>query len=120
MDGELRDSWDLDRDTEEPKDNVLPVKKRQVYFSSHTVSDQTPFFISFGSRLTPGAALRGPGQAPSSQGLCRGLTGLLILAPKQPPPLVSLESPATNSAQVIFTSGGHRGQRAATVALVVR
>lgn len=24
MDGELRDNWDLERDAEEPRDNVLP------------------------------------------------------------------------------------------------
>ncbi len=72
--------------------------------------------------LTPGAALYRPGQASSSQGLCRGLrmTTLLILAPKQPPPLVSLERSSAYLAQVIFTSGGHHGQRASTIPSFVR
>lgn len=126
LDGELRDDWDLERDTEEPRDNVLPVKSKKMfasYFNRNTVCDLNHFIIlPLCSRLTPGAAQCGLGQTSSSPGLCEGQkqTILLILAPKQPPPLVPLERPATYSAQVIFTSGGHHGQWAYTVPLVVQ
>lgn len=29
LDGELKDNWDLERDPEEPRDNVLPVKSKK-------------------------------------------------------------------------------------------
>lgn len=35
LDGELRDDWDLERDAEEPRDNVLPVKSKKCLLHSH-------------------------------------------------------------------------------------
>lgn len=34
MDEELRDNWDLERDREEPRENVLPVKNKENEFTS--------------------------------------------------------------------------------------
>lgn len=108
LEGELTDIRDLERETEEPRDNVLPVKRNKMF--TFTLLQYVKHLLS--SILTPGAALWWLGPAPSSQRPCWGprLTSFLILAPKQPPPLVSLESSATYLALVLFTSGGHLGQ----------
>lgn len=34
LDGEFRDNWDLERDMEEPRDNMLPVKRKIKFFYS--------------------------------------------------------------------------------------
>lgn len=118
LDGELRDAWDLERDAEEPRDNVLPVRSKNSLL--HTLTEISHFFISSCSQLTPWTAQCGLGQTSSSQGLFgrSRQTILLILTPKQPTPLVPLESSTTYSALVIFTSVGHHGQRANAVPLL--